>query len=231
MFRNERFESRSRLQVAIWWIMQSCVQICPYRWAAELASRRNTEAENVDQLVYGLECVEKGSEKNLLPRHAGAAEGCWVPGCRAGTDVASGRERCSARKRPHLQAVALQRRSGGSPQSLAEPAGAPLASFFIVMPCCFIEHGPSPTHPARGRRGAFGAHPARGVGLRGMCTREPTSPFSFLVAFLQVFYVALPTKQGPFAACFRRPCRPRLRSDKPWSAAQTVSRRFCLTFP
>ena len=60
--------------------MQSCVQICPYRWAAELASRRNTEAENVDQLVYGLECVEKGSEKNLLPRHAGAAEGCWVPG-------------------------------------------------------------------------------------------------------------------------------------------------------
>jgi len=142
MFRNERFESRSRLQVAIWWIMQSCVQICPYRWAAELASRRNTEAENVDQLVYGLECVEKGSEKNLLPRHAGAAEGCWVPGCRAGTDVASGRERWLARTRPHPQAVA-QRRSGGRPM-LRGAGRAQIASFFIVMPCCFIE----PTSPA-----------------------------------------------------------------------------------
>ena len=157
MFRNERFESRSRLQVAIWWIMQSCVQICPYRWAAELASRRNTEAENVDQLVYGLECVEKGSEKNLLPRHAGAAEGCWVPGCRAGTDVASGRERCSARKRPHLQAVALQRRSGGSRQSLAEPAGAPLRFIFyrgamLLHRARAQPHSPCPRPPRCVRR-------------------------------------------------------------------------------
>ena len=201
MFRNERFESRSRLQVAIWWIMQSCVQICPYRWAAELASRRNTEAENVDQLVYGLECVEKGSEKNLLPRHAGAAEGCWVPGCRAGTDVASGRERCSARKRPHLQAVALQRRSGGSRILGGAGGGTRLASFFIVVPCCFIEHGPSPTHPARGRRGAFGAHPARGVGLRESSTREPISPFSFLVAFYRFFMLRFQVSNQARAIC------------------------------
>ena len=70
------------------------------------------------------------------------------------------------------------------------------ASFFIVMPCCFIEHGPSPTHPARGRRGAFGAHPARGVGLRGMCTREPTSPFSFLVAFYRFFMLRFQPSKG-----------------------------------
>ena len=70
------------------------------------------------------------------------------------------------------------------------------ASFFIVMPCCFIEHGPGPTHPARGRRGAFGAHPARGVGLRGMCAREPTSPFSFLVAFYRFFMLRFQPSKG-----------------------------------
>ena len=114
--RNGRFESRSRLQVAIWWIMQSCVRILPYGWAAELASRRNTEAGNVDQLVYGLECVEKGSEKNphgTMPAWRAQRRGAGFQAAGQAPNVASGRERCSAPTRPHLQAVALQRRSVG----------------------------------------------------------------------------------------------------------------------